>query len=247
MNPVTDAVEVEQLSKTFRGRSSTVTALRDVSFSCPPGEVFGIVGGNGAGKTTLLRILSTAIKPTSGVARILGHDVATDPESVRGQITFLSYSTGIYPQLTPREVLTFFGKLFNMSRSAIDARIAELAGVLDFVRYMDRACDELSAGTKQKVSLARALLHRPQVILFDEPATGLDIIASRRVVELVKLCKAERCAIIYCTHNFLEIEELCDTIGVMNEGAMLYRGTLDDLRNRHGTSLQDAVLAICKG
>ena len=238
-------IEVRGLTKTFKDRKAgRVEALRGVSFDCRAGEVFGLLGPNGAGKTTALRILSTAIKPTAGRATVMGHDVATQARQVRKSIGFLSGTTELYGRLTPREVLRYFGRLFYMSESGIDARIGELADAFEMDGFLDRPCDKLSTGMRQKANIARAVIHSPPVVIFDEPTKGLDVLTGRAIVDFVSQCRRQQRTVLFSTHIMSEVERLCDRVAVIHLGSLLYSGTLDELRGRYGTDLEEVFLTL---
>jgi sodium transport system ATP-binding protein len=235
-------IEVFELGKVYAGG---VVALDRVSFQVRPGEVYGLLGPNGAGKTTALRILSTAIRPTSGTAAIDGVDVTRDPDGARRRLGFLSGTTGLYGRLTARETLRYFGRLYGMSEEAIDARSAELFRLLGMEEFADRRCDKLSTGMKQKVNIARTILHNPPVVVFDEPTTGLDVITSRAIVELIRGCRERGKSVILSTHNMDEARRLCDRIGVIHRGRLYADGTAEEIQARTGApDLEEAFLRL---
>ncbi|MBI3857953.1 MAG: ATP-binding cassette domain-containing protein [Planctomycetes bacterium] len=188
-------------------------AADGVTFSARGGEVFGLLGPNGAGKTTTLRMLSTVLTPTSGTALIAGHDVVHEPDAVRASIGFLSGNTGLYPRLTPREVLRYFGRMYGMNGAQLEGRIDELATLLDMTDFLGKRCDALSSGMKQKVNVARTVLHDPPVLILDEPTVGLDVLKSRTIVNLVKDCRTQGKCVIFSTHIMGEVSRLCDRLG----------------------------------
>ncbi len=237
-------VEAKGLRKVFKGRRGDHTvAVDDLTLTCRAGEVFGLLGPNGAGKTTSLRMLSTVYRPTEGVATIDGHDVTSDPESVRKSIGFLSGNTGLYPRLTAREVLTYFGRLYGMDDGAIEARIAHLAQLLD-MDFLEKRCDKMSTGMKQKVNIARTVIHDPAVLVLDEPTAGLDVLAARTIVDFVKDCRTRGKCVIFSTHIMHEVERLCDRLAVIHKGRMQFDGTLEQMRATHGHDLEDAFISV---
>ncbi|HSA23040.1 MAG TPA: ATP-binding cassette domain-containing protein, partial [Myxococcota bacterium] len=170
-------VEVEGLSKVFRGpKHKQIKAVDDVSFTAHAGEIFGLLGANGAGKTTTLRVLSTMLSPTAGDARLCGFSVVRRPEEVRRRIGFLSTATSLYGRLTAREMVIYFGRLHGMAPAALEARRQELFELFGMQSFADVRCDKLSTGMKQKVSIVRSVLHDPEVMIFDEPTAGLDVL-----------------------------------------------------------------------
>ena len=241
----TPIVEAQGLGKPYKGRRGDVTeAVKDLSLECFEGEVFGLLGPNGAGKTTTLRMLSTVLSPTSGSARIAGHDVVSQPHDVRASIGFLSGNTGLYPRLTPREVLTYFGRLHGMGDDRIRARIDELAGLFDMAGCLDKRCDALSSGMRQKVNVARTALHDPRVLILDEPTVGLDVLASRTIVDFVRRCREEGRCVIFSTHIMGEVSRLCDRLAIIHLGRVQFLGTLDELRDRSGQDIEEAFVHV---
>ena len=242
---MSEIVSARGLTKVYKGAKGTRTlAAEAVTFGCAAGEVFGLLGPNGAGKTTTLRMLSTVITPTSGTAVIAGHDVVKQPGLVRASIGFLSGNTGLYPRLTPREVLRYFGRLYRMEDAAIVRRTDELAALLGMGDFLDKRCDALSSGMKQKVNVARTVLHDPPVLILDEPTVGLDILTSRTIVEFVKSCRREGKCVIFSTHIMGEVSRLCDRLAIVHKGHVQYLGTLDELRARAGDDLEQAFITV---
>ena len=238
-------VEARGLGKVYPGRRGVRTvATEDIRFACRAGEVFGLLGPNGAGKTTTLRMLSTVLVPTSGTAVVAGHDVVAEPDAVRARIGFLSGNTGLYPRLTPREVLTYFGRLFGLADAPLGARIEELARLLDMTGFLDKPCDKLSSGMKQKVNVARTVLHDPPVLILDEPTVGLDVLASRTIVEFVRNCRQQGKCVIFSTHIMGEVARLCDRLAIIHKGKVQFDGTLPALRERAGDDLEEAFIRI---
>jgi sodium transport system ATP-binding protein len=239
------AVEARGLSKVYKGPKGTTTLAADgVSFSARGGEVFGLLGPNGAGKTTTLRMLSTVLTPTGGTALIAGHDVVREPDEVRASIGFLSGNTGLYPRLTPREVLRYFGRMYGMSGPPLDARIDKLAALLGMTDFLGKRCDALSSGMKQKVNIARTVLHDPPVLILDEPTLGLDVLTSRTIVDLVKDCRAQGKCVIFSTHIMGEVSRLCDRLAIVHKGKVQFSGTLPELRGRAGDDLEQAFISV---
>jgi sodium transport system ATP-binding protein len=183
-------IVARQLTKTFKDKKrGLIAAVSDVSFTCHPGKIYGLLGANGAGKTTTLRLLATLLKPTSGSCTVAGYDAVTMPEKVRANVGFLAASTALYGRLTAREMITYFGRLNSMSDEAIRARIKVLADELVMHEFLDRRCDKFSTGMKQKTSIARTLIHDPAVMVFDEPTLGLDVMTARSIVKFVRDCR----------------------------------------------------------
>jgi sodium transport system ATP-binding protein len=242
-------IEARNLTKTFKDKErGEVVAVDDLSFSCTRGEVFGLLGPNGAGKTTTLRILSTALKPTSGTIMVDGVDVAKDPGEVRRRIGFLSGSTGLYPRLTPREIATYFGRLYGMADVDIERRISILFKRLDMESFADRRADVLSTGQKQKASIVRTIIHEPPIVVFDEPTSGLDVMTSREIIRLIHECRDEGRCVLFSTHHMGEANRLCDRIAVVHRGRLIAEGPPEEVRQRSGAQdLEEAFLALIEG
>mgnify|MGYP001046518293 CR=1 FL=1 len=238
-----EAVGLTKTFTTFRGK--TVTAVSSASFRVQPGEVFGLLGPNGAGKTTLLRMLGHIIVPTSGYCVIKGVRSDQALDEIRRHIGFHSGNTKLYGRLTARETLRYFGQLSGMSTADIDARTKELAHTLAFEDLLDRRCDTLSTGQLQKVSIARVILHDPQVLILDEPTLGLDILTSQAVLKFITDARARGRAVILSTHYLTEAEILCDRIGFIHAGKIMAEGTRQELYAQTGTqNLNDAFMAL---
>jgi sodium transport system ATP-binding protein len=228
-------IEAQGLTKTFRDRKrGPIHAVERVSFRCQPGQIYGLLGANGAGKTTTLRMLATILQPTEGTACVAGFDVVAEPERVRASVGFLSTATALYGRLTARETVEYFGRLNGLNGGALGRRIDELFQLLEIGEFADRRCDKLSTGMKQKVSIARTLVHDPPVMIFDEPTLGLDVMTARTIVGFIRDCRARGKTVIFSTHVMSEAEKLCDTIGIIHNGRLLAEGTLAELRQRSG-------------
>jgi sodium transport system ATP-binding protein len=220
-------------------------AVRDVSFQAHGGSIVGLLGANGAGKTTLLRILSTAIRPSTGTARAGGVDIVAAPLEARKKIGFLSGTTGIYGRLTAREMVAYYGALHGMRPDALAQRMRELFALLDIEPYADRRNDQLSTGMKQKVSIARTLIHDPAIVIFDEPTTGLDVAAAEIVTRIISRCKEQGKTVLFSTHHMHEVDLLCDHVVVLREGGLCFDGTVAAMRERTGQDMLDrAFLAL---
>ncbi len=235
-------IEAYQLTKVFRDKKrGQVRAVDSVSFRCQPGEIFGLLGVNGAGKTTCLRILGTSLQPTSGTANVGGFEVVAEPEKVRAHIGFLSTATALYGRLTALETVEYFGRLHGLPEPLLRERIDGLFATLDMNEFRHGRCDRLSSGMKQKVSIARTLVHDPPVMIFDEPTHGLDVLSARTVVRFIRDCRARGKTVIFSTHVMREAEKLCDRIAVIHNGRILAEGTLGELRDRTGAQDLDDV------
>ena len=239
-------LRAELLRKEFYPpRGEPVAAVKGATFTVEPGEVFGLLGPNGAGKTTLLRMLGTIISPTSGYCWV--GDTRTDEarDDIRKDIGFLSGNTKLYGRLTASEVLFYFGRLYGMADSKIQARIHELADMLDMTSFLDRRCEALSTGQTQKVSIARVILHDPKVLILDEPTLGLDIMTSRAIIDFIIHAKGRGHSIIFSTHYMTEAELLCDRVGLIYKGDLMAVGTKEALYDQAGASnLQQTFLNL---
>jgi sodium transport system ATP-binding protein len=237
-------IEVQQLRKTFHDRKKgEVPAVRGVSFTCPPGKVFGLLGRNGAGKTTTLRMLATILVPTSGTAQVAGYDIVKQPAEVRRCIGYLSGDTKLYDRLTGRELLQYFGALAGMTPVAIATRIGELKEPFDLAEILEKRVGKMSTGMKQRLSIARVVFHDPSVLIFDEPTSGLDVIGARAVLDLIGDMKTKGRTVIFSTHIMTEAERICDEIAIIERGEILARGTVESLcRGKGSGSLEDAFV-----
>lgn len=230
-----DMIRTQAISKTFSGRKrGEVRAVDAVTLECRSGEVFGVLGPNGAGKTTLLRMLGTILSPTSGSAEVAGYDVQTQAPLVRASIGYLSGTTAPYDRLTPREVLAYFGALQGMGTEKVAQRTDAVLHALDMEEFADRRCERLSTGQRQKVNIARAILHEPPVLFLDEPTAGLDVLASRTVMRFIRQSRDEGRTVVFSTHIMAEVESICDRIAVIHKGRLAATGTMAELRERVG-------------
>jgi sodium transport system ATP-binding protein len=235
-------VSVQRLTKSF----GQVTAVDDLSFEVAAGEIYGLLGPNGAGKTTTLRVLAGMLVPTAGRAVVAGVDVATDAPLARRRLGFLTGTTGLYARLTGRELLAYFGRLHGLPRERIAARTGLLSEVLDMGPFLDRRCEALSTGQRQRLSVARAVLHDPPVLILDEPTVGLDVLASRFLRDFVRAERDRGKAVLFSTHYLAEAELLCDRIGLLHRGRLLAEGSPPALRARadDASSLEEAFLRL---
>ena len=205
-----------------------IQAVHDVSFECQPGRVVGLIGANGAGKTTTLRMLGGMLKPTSGSISICNIDMANDAQNVKKRIGFLSSNTGLYDRLTTQETVKYFADLNGMESNEFNNMSQKLFTQLSMESMINRRVGTLSTGMKQKVSIVRSVIHNPDVIMFDEPTTGLDIRSSQVIVKLLQEFKQENKTIIFSTHRLNEIKTLCDDIIVLNQGKLSYSGSYEN-------------------
>lgn len=237
-------IEVSNLTKQFK----KLTAVNNISFNVDNGEIVGLLGENGAGKTTTLRMLATMLKITSGTVKINEYDIEKEPGKVRGQIGILfGGEVGLYDRLTARENIRYFAQLNGMSQEDTDASINNLVKVLDMGEYIDRRVGKFSRGMKQKVAIARAIVHNPSVMLFDEPTAGLDVSASRIVQDFILKCREDNRAIIFSSHSMQEVERLCDRIIIIHKGNILEQGTIEELKMKYNNSNLEEVFMLLVG
>lgn len=228
-------IHVRNLQKAYPDLvSGEFLALAGISFDAYPGQIFGLLGPNGAGKTTALRILSTVLRPTGGEATVNGYDVVRQPSQVRHQIGFISVNTGVYDRMTAWEMVEYFGRLFGLGDELLRERMEQLFERLQMNNIRDVLGAKMSTGMKQKVSIARALVHDPPVLIFDEATSGLDVLVARALLNNVaELRDAGKC-VVFSTHIMREAEKLCDRVAIVNRGRILANGTLAELHQQYG-------------
>lgn len=223
-------ISVENLSKSFLDyRRGWVAAVGGVSFSCRPGEIFGLLGPNGAGKTTTLRMLSTVLRPTGGRALVAGHNVVTEPEQVRANIGYMSASTGIYDRMTAWELVEHFGRLYGLTSERLKERMESIFDWLQMNDFRDVLGARMSTGMKQKVSIARTVVHDPPVLIFDEPTSGLDVLVARALLLKIAELRDQGKTILFSTHAMHEVEKLCSRVAVIHKGRVQAEGAPKDL------------------
>jgi sodium transport system ATP-binding protein len=239
-------IEARGLSKRFQDKKrGEIKAVDNVSFSCKPGQIYGLLGANGAGKTTTLRMLATILEPTDGTAIVGGHDVIDNPEKVRANVGFLSTATALYPRLTSQEMVEYFGRLNGLDEATLKKRIDDIFNRLDMNGFRDRRCDKLSTGMKQKTSIARTLVHDPPVMIFDEPTTGLDVMTARTIIGFIADCRDRGKAVIFSTHIMSEVERLCDHVGIIHDGKLLEEGAVPELRAKYSEhNLEEIIVRV---
>jgi sodium transport system ATP-binding protein len=236
-------IEVSHLSKSFGPPKARVQALRDVSFSAPDGHITGLLGPNGAGKTTALRCLYTVLTPDSGQARIDGFDSVTQPLEVKRRIGVLPDNHGLYPRLTSRENIRYYGRLHGLSGATLEAAIDHLIVLLEMADIADRRTEGFSSGQRIKVAIARALVHAPRNILLDEPTNGLDVMSTRAMRTFIRRLRDEGRGVLFSSHIMQEVSALCDHIVIINQGEVAAAGTPADLLRLTGQdNLEDAFV-----
>ncbi len=239
-------IVVENLVKVFPATDGgEKRAVDGVSFHVGQSQIYGLLGPNGAGKTTTLRALAGLMTLTSGSVRIAGFDVRTQPQQVKRAIGYLTANTGLYQRLTAREMIAYFAELQGMARTQAAERTERLIRWFGIAAFADLRCGALSTGQKQRVSIARALVADPPVLIMDEPTLGLDVISNRIILEYIKRERDNRKSIILSTHYLDEAETLCDRIGLLHEGRLVAEGTVEALRALSGEQrLSDIFLRL---
>jgi sodium transport system ATP-binding protein len=227
-------IHVRDLTKEYADlRRGRFVALGGISFDAYPGQIYGLLGPNGAGKTTALRILSTVLRPTRGSATVNGADVVTQPSQVRREIGFMSANTGVYDRMTAWEMVEYFGKLYGLAEEELRERMEQLFERLKMNEIRDLLGSKMSTGMKQKVSIARALVHDPPVLIFDEATSGLDVLVARALLKTVAELRDHGKCVVFSTHIMREAERLCDRIAIIHRGHLLAEGTLQQLQDLH--------------
>ena len=227
-------ITVDGLTKHFATANGRVVAVDSLSFQVHSGEVYGLLGPNGAGKTTTLRMILGLLPPTAGYAELNGQRTSGNADDVKRQIGFVSAESGVYQWLTAREMLLYFADEYGTTAEVAASRIEQLADLLVFREYLDRRCTNLSTGQKQRLILARGLVHDPQVMLLDEPTRGLDIVGSQVVFDYVQHLREQQKAVIISTHRLDEAQRVCDRFGLMYRGRLIHEGTLAQLQAATG-------------
>lgn len=234
-------IEVSDLKKSF----GPVQAVQGVSFSAPDGHITGLLGPNGAGKSTTLRIISTVIQPGAGAVRVDGVDALTDGNAARMKLGVLPHQSGLYPRLTARENIRYFGELNGISGAALDQRIAELIEMLEIGEFADRPAKGFSQGQKIKVALARAMVHGPRNLVLDEPTNGLDVMATRALRALIRKLRDAGHCVLFSSHVMQEVAALCDGIVIIAHGRIVAQGTPDEIRKQAGEQdLEEAFVKL---
>jgi len=234
-------LKVQNLQKTFNG----FAAVQGVTFEASAGEIFGLLGPNGAGKTTTIRLIATVLSPSSGTANVAGFDIVRQPVEVRRRIGVLTSDIGLYDRYTTRENLRYFGELYGLGGKPLEQRIDSLIELLEMERFADRRAGKFSTGMKQKVAIARSIIHDPDVVIFDEPTAGLDVLASQTVVNMMRTFRQQGKLVILSTHDMHNAERLCDRVAVLHRGLVVAAGRVNEILQRSQTaSLEEAFLKI---
>ena len=238
-------LQVNNLSKKFKDK----IAVNSISFTVSPGEIVGLLGENGAGKTTTLRMISTMLKISEGEILVNNYNAAKDPEKVRNEVGILfGGDVGLYERLTGRENIKYFADLYGMKKNETNKRIDELAKSFEMEDYINKPVSKYSRGMKQKISIARSIIHTPSVMLFDEPTTGLDVSASRVVQDFILKFKEEGKTILFSSHSMKEVEKLCDRVVIINKGTLLENCTITELKEKYNNNdLEEVFLSLIGG
>lgn len=233
-------IEVTDLYKSF----DKIKALQGVSFSAPDGLITGLLGPNGAGKTTTLRVLYTIIRQDRGTARVDGLDTLTQPLQVQRSIGALPDSQGLYPRLTARENIRYYGRLHGLNGAELESRIESLASMLEMEDFLERRTEGFSTGQRVKVAIARALVHKPGNVILDEPTSGLDVMSTRAMRNFIRRIKEDGHCVLFSSHIMQEVSALCDNIIILQAGKVVASGTPAELLRHTGqANLEDAFVA----
>jgi len=234
-------LEVRDLSKVFTDKKSRdVIAVDKLTFTAKAGEIIAVLGMNGAGKSTTLRMLSTIISPTSGSITLNGEDIHNGTSHIRQSIGFLSGSTGLYKRLTARETIEFFARINGMSNEQIKVSIERISELMSMGDFLDRPCEKLSTGQKQKVNIARTIIHQPSLLILDEATTGLDVVAQQSIINFIRHMRNDQRVILFSTHHMDEVEALCDRVIILHKGKLIAEGRTNEVAAQMGhNSLQE--------
>ena len=236
-------LSVKNLTKEFKN----FKAVDGVSFDVEEGEIFGLLGPNGAGKTTIIRIIATVLAPTKGTAEVLGFDIIKDAEEVRKNIGVLTTDIGVYERFSGRENLRYFGELYGLSKEALEERINELANLLEMRDFVDRKAGKYSTGMKQKLAIARSVIHDPKILIFDEPTAGLDVLASQTVLNFMRQSKKPGGCVIISTHQMHDAEKLCDRVVIIHKGKVIANDAVEALKSKTSSDyLEDVFMKLVR-
>ncbi len=230
-------IEVRQIAKDY----GAVRAVSSVSFNVANGKVTGLLGPNGAGKTTTLRMISSLVRPDAGAVLLDGTDVHESPQLGRALLGVLPDDRGLYPRLTAREHIEYFGGLYGLSGAVLAQRVEELSALLDMTALLERRVDGFSQGERTKVAIARALVHNPRTVILDEATNGLDVVSTRAMREVIRRLAASGSAVLFSSHIMQEVSALCDHIVVLNRGKVIASGTADELLAASGEHTLEAA------
>lgn len=230
---------VTNLTKRF----GAVSAVDDVSFEAEAGKILGLLGPNGAGKTTTISMIATLLRPTAGDAQVAGFSVTQRPEEVRKRIGVLTTETGVYERFTGRENLAYFGELYGLYGRALRQRIEGLVSLLEMEAYIDRKAGGYSTGMKQRLAIARSIVHDPEVLIFDEPNQGLDVLASQTIMNFMRRSREAGKCILFSTHHMVDAQKLCDRIAILHQGRLVVNDTWENIQQKtNAQDMEDAFL-----
>lgn len=235
-------IEICQVKKIFKEKKKETVAVNDVSVTVKKGEIVALLGENGAGKTTLLRMIATLLTPTSGYIKVGGYDTIQKPTEIRENLGVLfGGETGLYERLTARENLAYFASLYGMKKEETNERIERLSKRFEMNDYLDRRVGKFSKGMRQKVAIARSLIHNPDIVLFDEPTTGLDITSANTFRQFIHDLKQEGKTIVFSSHIMEEVTLLCESVIMIHKGELVFHGDLSTLYKQMGTNDLNAI------
>ncbi|MCK5122625.1 MAG: ATP-binding cassette domain-containing protein [Candidatus Pacebacteria bacterium] len=236
-------LSVKNLTKEFKN----FKAVDGVSFDVGEGEIFGLLGPNGAGKTTIIRIIATVLAPTRGTVEVLGFDIIKNSEEVRKNIGVLTTDIGVYERFSGRENLRYFGELYGLSKEVLEKRINELSNLLEMRDFIDRKAGKYSTGMKQKLAIARSVIHDPKVLIFDEPTAGLDVLASQTVLNFMRQSKKPGGCVIFSTHQMHDAEKLCDRVVIIHKGKVIANDKVEALKSKTSSDyLEDVFMKMMR-
>jgi len=238
-------IEINKVAKSFASKKGTIEAVKSVSLTARDGQITGLLGPNGAGKTTTMRLLYGLLKPSRGSVRVDGVDIQEDKIGVRRRLGVLPDTRGLYPRLTARENVAYFAELHGLAPSDYESELERLIESLDMSDFVDRRCEGFSQGQRTKTAIARAVIHRPQNIVLDEPTNGLDVMTTRGLRRFLLNCKAEGRCVVLSTHIMQEVAALCDHVVVIAKGAVMAQGSPESLKEQaQRESLEDAFVHL---
>ncbi len=250
-------IEVKELKKQFKltrqqkkeigtvSKNGKVEAVAGINFTCKPGRVFSLLGPNGAGKTTTLRMIATMLKPTSGSITVAGYDVVHQPQEVRRRLGFLTGTTKLYDRLTASELVKYYADLHDMDNNLYKKRRDEIFTRLGMHEFASRRIAKLSTGMRQKVSIARTIIHDPEIVVFDEPTAGLDVITARNIIQLIRDMRDQGKTVIFSTHIMGEVSLLSDDLAIIHNGKLCYDGVYQEFVNQmQSKSLEDEFVRL---
>lgn len=238
-------IEINNLKRSFKSKSGIVAAVKSVSFTAQDGQITGLLGPNGAGKTSTLRLLYGLISPEDGTVKVDGIDISQDKIAARRHLGVLPDTRGLYPRLTARENILYYGELHGLTHAECEDELADLIVSLEMTEFIDRRCEGFSQGQRTKTAIARAVIHRPKNIVLDEPTNGLDVMTTRGLRRFLQRAREQGRCIILSTHIMQEVAALCDQVVVISNGVVVAQGTPEELRTEaNEPNLEDAFVSL---